>query len=108
EIFMIIVMGAGAARKEIRTVIARIKALGYTPHPIFGKERTVLGAIGDEGGAPRAGRRSVQAAHLPVRLPGTGAQGPQDPAQGGGSRGDADRDRGDEPRGRGAGRAILG
>ena len=47
---MIIVMGAGAARKEIRTVIARIKALGYTPHPIFGKERTVIGAIGDERG----------------------------------------------------------
>jgi len=47
---MIIVMGAGAAQKEIRTVIARIKALGYTPHPIFGKERTVIGAIGDERG----------------------------------------------------------
>ncbi|HLO09788.1 MAG TPA: 3-deoxy-7-phosphoheptulonate synthase, partial [Desulfobacteria bacterium] len=43
---MIIVMGAGAAQKEIRTVIARIKALGYTPHPIYGKERTVIGAIG--------------------------------------------------------------
>lgn len=47
---MIIVMGAGAAQKEIRTVIARIKTLGYTPHPIYGKERTVIGAIGDERG----------------------------------------------------------
>jgi 3-deoxy-7-phosphoheptulonate synthase len=47
---MIIVMGAGAAPKEIRAVIGKIKALGYTPHPIFGKERTVIGAIGDERG----------------------------------------------------------
>src|SRR5512143_2355851 len=47
---MIIVMGAGAARKEIQAVIAKIRALGYTPHPIFGKERTVIGAIGDERG----------------------------------------------------------
>ena len=47
---MIIVMATGAGRKEIRTVIARIKALGYTPHPIFGKEHTVIGAIGDERG----------------------------------------------------------
>src|SRR3989304_5356984 len=47
---MIIVMGAGAAQKEIRNVIAKIRALGYTPHPIFGKERTVIGAIGDERG----------------------------------------------------------
>src|SRR5512134_2261762 len=47
---MIIVMGQGAAPKEIRAAIARIKELGYTPHPIHGKERTVIGAIGDERG----------------------------------------------------------
>jgi len=47
---MIIVMGQGASPKEIRAAIARIKELGYTPHPIYGKERTVLGAIGDERG----------------------------------------------------------
>jgi 3-deoxy-7-phosphoheptulonate synthase len=47
---MIIVMKQGAAPKENRAVIARIKELGYTPHPIHGKERTVIGAIGDERG----------------------------------------------------------
>ncbi|MBP2675442.1 MAG: 3-deoxy-7-phosphoheptulonate synthase, partial [Deltaproteobacteria bacterium] len=47
---MIIVMKQGAARKESRTVIARIKELGYAPHPIYGKERTVIGAVGDERG----------------------------------------------------------
>jgi 3-deoxy-7-phosphoheptulonate synthase len=47
---MIIVMKQGAAPKEIRAVIARIKELGYTAHPIYGKERTVIGAIGDERG----------------------------------------------------------
>jgi 3-deoxy-7-phosphoheptulonate synthase len=47
---MIIVMGQGAAPKEIRAAIARIRELGYTPHPIHGKERTVIGAIGDERG----------------------------------------------------------
>jgi 3-deoxy-7-phosphoheptulonate synthase len=47
---MIIVMKQGAAPKENRAVIARIKELGYTAHPIYGKERTVIGAIGDERG----------------------------------------------------------
>lgn len=47
---MIIVMGQGAAPKEIRAVIARIKELGYRSHPIYGKERTVIGAVGDERG----------------------------------------------------------
>jgi 3-deoxy-7-phosphoheptulonate synthase len=47
---MIIVMGQGAAPKEIRAVIARIKELGYKPHPIYGKEHTVIGAVGDERG----------------------------------------------------------
>jgi 3-deoxy-7-phosphoheptulonate synthase len=47
---MIIVMRQGAASRENRAVIARIKELGYTPHPIYGKERTVIGAIGDERG----------------------------------------------------------
>jgi len=47
---MIIVMGQGATPKEIRAVIARIKELGYASHPIRGKERTVIGAVGDERG----------------------------------------------------------
>jgi 3-deoxy-7-phosphoheptulonate synthase len=50
EIFMIIVMEARASKAEIRTVIGKIKELGYTPHTIHGKTRKVIGAIGDERG----------------------------------------------------------
>ena len=47
---MIIVMLPGASRPQIDHVMDRIQALGYTPHPMFGVERTVIGAIGDERG----------------------------------------------------------
>ena len=47
---MIIVMKAGASSKDTRTVIRKIKELGYTPHTIYGKTRNVIGAIGDERG----------------------------------------------------------
>jgi len=47
---MIIVMRDGAPKAEVEHVIDRIRELGYTPHPIFGKQRTVIGAIGDERG----------------------------------------------------------
>ncbi|HEY7585706.1 MAG TPA: hypothetical protein VH866_04270, partial [Candidatus Deferrimicrobiaceae bacterium] len=47
---MIIVMEARASKAEIRTVISKIKELGYAPHTIHGKTRKVIGAIGDERG----------------------------------------------------------
>ena len=47
---MIIVMNKDADRRQIDHVIDRIKELGYTPHPIFGEKKTVIGAIGDERG----------------------------------------------------------
>ena len=47
---MIIVMKPGALKKDARTVIAKIKEMGYTPHTIYGKTRNVIGAIGDERG----------------------------------------------------------
>ena len=47
---MIIVMGKGASKEQIDHVIDKIKELGYTPHPIYGEQRTVIGAIGDERG----------------------------------------------------------
>src|SRR5512146_966341 len=47
---MIIVMTAGESAKALRTVIGKIKELGYTPHTIHGKTRNVIGAIGDERG----------------------------------------------------------
>jgi 3-deoxy-7-phosphoheptulonate synthase len=43
-------MQAGASRPKIEHVMERIKTLGYKPHPIYGVERTVIGAIGDERG----------------------------------------------------------
>jgi 3-deoxy-7-phosphoheptulonate synthase len=50
---MIVVMKAGASRAEIDGVLAEIERLGYRPHPIYGVERTVIGAIGDERGKAR-------------------------------------------------------
>ncbi len=50
---MIIVMREGASRREIGEVQEEIKRMGYTPHPIVGVERTVIGAIGDERGKAR-------------------------------------------------------
>ncbi|MBI1922780.1 3-deoxy-7-phosphoheptulonate synthase [Candidatus Poribacteria bacterium] len=47
---MVIVMHAGANQLYIDAVIAKVKELGYTPHPIRGTERTVVAAIGDERG----------------------------------------------------------
>ncbi|KRT72285.1 MAG: 3-deoxy-7-phosphoheptulonate synthase, 3-deoxy-7-phosphoheptulonate synthase [Deltaproteobacteria bacterium CSP1-8] len=47
---MIVVMKPGAPRKDTRTVIGKIRELGYTPHTIYGKTRNVIGAIGDERG----------------------------------------------------------
>jgi hypothetical protein len=43
---MVIVMKAGAEQQSIDAVIAQIRALNYTPHPIQGTERTVIAATG--------------------------------------------------------------
>jgi 3-deoxy-7-phosphoheptulonate synthase len=50
---MIIVMRSSASKREIEEVEREIKSMGYTPHPIYGVERTVIGAIGDERSKPR-------------------------------------------------------
>jgi len=47
---MIIVMQKDSTKDQIEHVIDRIKELGYTPHPIYGETKTVIGAIGDERG----------------------------------------------------------
>ena len=47
---MIIVMQKGATKEQINHVIDRIETLGYKPHPIYGEQRTIIGAIGDERG----------------------------------------------------------
>ncbi len=47
---MIIVMKAGAVKRDKEEVLKRIKELGYKPHVIHGTTRDVVGAIGDERG----------------------------------------------------------
>lgn len=47
---MIIVMKAGATKRERDEVLRRIKELGYKPHVIHGTTRDVIGAVGDERG----------------------------------------------------------
>ncbi|MHB1125854.1 MAG: 3-deoxy-7-phosphoheptulonate synthase [Bacillota bacterium] len=45
---MIIVMRNGATAKEIEDVQQRLVELGFKTHPIYGEEKTVIGAIGDK------------------------------------------------------------
>jgi len=42
---MIIVMKAGAGKKDRDEVVKRIKELGYKPHIIHGTTRDVIGAL---------------------------------------------------------------
>lgn len=44
---MIVVMKSGASTKEISTVIARVKKLGYEAHLSDGEERTIIGVVGN-------------------------------------------------------------
>jgi 3-deoxy-7-phosphoheptulonate synthase len=50
---MIISMKAGATKEQVEHVIEQIRKMGYEAHPIYGKERVVIGAIGDERGKAR-------------------------------------------------------
>ena len=47
---MVITMQKGASEAQVNHVIERVRELGYEPHPIFGVERTVVAAVGDERG----------------------------------------------------------
>ena len=50
---MLVVMQRGASKQEISDVEKEIEQMGYKTHPIYGVERTVIGAIGDERGKAR-------------------------------------------------------
>jgi len=43
---MIIIMRSGTAREAVDAVSNRLSELGYQIHPIFGVEKTILGAVG--------------------------------------------------------------
>ncbi len=45
---MIIIMQAGAGTKQVAAVVTRIKELGYEAHLSEGKERTVIGVVGED------------------------------------------------------------
>jgi len=45
---MIIVMKGGIPKEQVQDVIRTIEELGYQPHVIWGTQRTVIGAVGDE------------------------------------------------------------
>ena len=47
---MIVIMESGATQEQVDHVCDRIKEFGYGVHPIYGEERVVIGAIGDERG----------------------------------------------------------
>ena len=44
---MVIVMKQGASSQQIGEAIQRIESLGYKAHPVFGVERTIIGAVGN-------------------------------------------------------------
>ncbi len=50
---MIIVMKGTAPKEEVHDVIRTVEELGYQAHVIWGKQRTVIGAVGDERGKAR-------------------------------------------------------
>jgi 3-deoxy-7-phosphoheptulonate synthase len=52
---MIVVMKMGASDAEIQGVEARIKELGFSPHLSRGKERTIIGVVGDDRRVADAG-----------------------------------------------------
>lgn len=45
---MVIIMDTGAAADVIQAVIDKVGELGFTPHPIYGVEKTVVAVIGDK------------------------------------------------------------
>jgi 3-deoxy-7-phosphoheptulonate synthase len=50
---MIIVMEAKAPKEHVERAIKEVENLGYTPHPIYGTDRTVIACVGDERGKDR-------------------------------------------------------
>lgn len=50
---MIVVMKPSTTKEELEAVVAKVKALGYKPHVLYGVERKVVACIGDERGKAR-------------------------------------------------------
>lgn len=68
---MIFVMKAGSTAEQIAAVERRIRELGYQPHPIYGVERTVVAAVGNEDKSPLESLESMPGVEsmVPIRKP---------------------------------------
>jgi len=43
---MVIIVESGADQQTVDNLIAKVRSLGFTPHPIFGVEKTVIAVVG--------------------------------------------------------------
>lgn len=43
---MIIIVESGASKDTVDNLISKVRSLGFTPHPIFGVEKTVIAVVG--------------------------------------------------------------
>jgi 3-deoxy-7-phosphoheptulonate synthase len=68
---LIVVMKPGASEDEIRRVMARLEDLGFGVHLSRGKERTVIGAIGDKSVLSAANVEAMPGVErlVPIRQP---------------------------------------
>jgi len=65
---MIVVMRREATPAEVDAVCERIKFLGYTPHLSAGKERTIIGVIGDKRPMDETAFRLLEGVEKVVRI----------------------------------------
>lgn len=45
---MVIIVESGADTKTVEDLIAKVRSLGFTPHPIYGVEKTVIAVVGEK------------------------------------------------------------
>ena len=43
---MVIIVESGADKQTVDNLIDKVRSLGFTPHPIFGVEKTVIAVVG--------------------------------------------------------------
>jgi 3-deoxy-7-phosphoheptulonate synthase len=45
---MVIIVESGADKRTVDNLIAKVSSLGFTPHPIYGVEKTVIAVVGEK------------------------------------------------------------
>ena len=72
---MILTLKAGAPKAEVEKVIDRVKKLGFTPHVSHGKEKTIVGVLGENAALAKeqfeglAAVESITLITKPFKLP---------------------------------------